>query len=97
MTPTHAPSALQTRSQVHQPWEEELRKIEPFPGKRRRATRDPATAELQRLWQDGIASGPGRFTSIRQIKKEAQRRVREAAAGTNRQSDLAKAMRPSQA
>jgi hypothetical protein len=44
----------------------------------RRAAREPATAELQRLWQEGIASGPGRFTSIDQIKKEARRRLREA-------------------
>ena len=44
----------------------------------RRATRDLATAELQRLWQEGISSGPGRFTSIEEIKKEARRRVRKA-------------------
>ena len=44
----------------------------------RGATREPATAELQRLWQEGVASGPGRFTSIDQIKKEARRRLREA-------------------
>ena len=43
-----------------------------------RAAREPATAELQRLWQEGVASGPGRFTSIDQIKKEARRRLREA-------------------
>jgi hypothetical protein len=36
------------------------------------------TAELQRLWQEGITSGPGRFTSIGQIKKDARRRVRIA-------------------
>jgi antitoxin ParD1/3/4 len=44
----------------------------------RRATRDLATAELRRLWEEGISSGPGRFTSIDQIKKEARRRVQKA-------------------
>jgi hypothetical protein len=33
------------------------------------------TAELQQLWQEGIASGSGRFSSIDPIKKEARRRV----------------------
>jgi antitoxin ParD1/3/4 len=32
-------------------------------------------AELRRLWEEGIASGPGRFKSIDAIKKEAQRRA----------------------
>jgi antitoxin ParD1/3/4 len=44
---------------------------------RRCATRGLAI-ELQRLWQEGISSGPGRFTSIDQIKKEARRRVQKA-------------------
>src|ERR1043166_341479 len=44
----------------------------------RRATRELATVELQRLWKEGITSGPGRFTSIGQIKKDARRRVRIA-------------------
>ena len=44
----------------------------------RRATRELATAELQRLWQEGISSGAGRFTSIDQIKKEGRRRMRTA-------------------
>ena len=30
--------------------------------------------ELRRLWSEGIASGPGRFDSIDEIKDEAQRR-----------------------
>src|ERR1041385_1025799 len=55
--------------------EEELRKMERSPGRRRRKTRELATTELQRLWQEGIASGPGCFTSIGQIKKEARRRA----------------------
>jgi antitoxin ParD1/3/4 len=46
----------------------------------RRATRDLATAELQRLWQEGISSGSGRFASIDRIKKETRRRVRKAGA-----------------
>jgi len=44
----------------------------------RRATRDIATSELQRLWQEGISSGPGRFASIDQIKREARRRAKKA-------------------
>lgn len=40
----------------------------------RRTTGEPDTEELRRLWFEGIASGPGRFTSIEQIKKEARRR-----------------------
>ena len=32
-------------------------------------------AELRRLWDEGIASGPGRFKTIGDIKKEARRRV----------------------
>jgi antitoxin ParD1/3/4 len=35
--------------------------------------------ELRALWLEGIASGPGRFTSIDQIKKEARRRDKKAA------------------
>ena len=31
--------------------------------------------ELRRLWNEGIASGPGRFKSIDHIKKEARRRA----------------------
>lgn len=32
-------------------------------------------AELRRLWDEGIASGPGRFKTIGDIKKEARRRA----------------------
>jgi len=35
--------------------------------------------ELHALWTEGIASGPGRFQSIDQIKKEARRREKKAA------------------
>jgi len=34
---------------------------------------------LRLLWQEGIASGPGRFKSIDRIKKEARRRAKKAA------------------
>jgi hypothetical protein len=30
---------------------------------------------MRDLWQEGIASGPGRFKSIDAIKKEARRRA----------------------
>lgn len=32
-------------------------------------------AELRRLWDEGIASGSGRFKTIGDIKKEARRRA----------------------
>ena len=35
--------------------------------------------ELRALWFEGIASGPGRFTSIDQVKKEAKRREKKPA------------------
>ena len=41
----------------------------------RRATAMIDAAELRHLWEEGIASGPGRFKSIDQIKKEARRRA----------------------
>jgi len=46
--------------------------------KRRRALQEINTEELRQLWQEGIASGPGRFKSIDAIKKEARRRVNAA-------------------
>jgi len=45
----------------------------------RRTLRDMDTDELRRLWDEGIASGPSRFRSIDQIKKEARRRVAKVA------------------
>ena len=47
----------------------------------RRATRDLSVDELRELWQEGIASGPGRFKSIDAIKKEARRRAASGATG----------------
>jgi antitoxin ParD1/3/4 len=43
--------------------------------KQRRAVGELSTDELRRLWQEGIASGPGRFKSIDAIKKAARRRA----------------------
>ena len=47
--------------------------------KLQRALRDMNADELRQLWQEGIASGPGRFKSIDHIKKEARRRTSKAA------------------
>jgi antitoxin ParD1/3/4 len=43
--------------------------------KHRRAFRLPEQDELRRLWAEGLASGPGRFASIDDIKQEARRRL----------------------
>ena len=37
------------------------------------------TDQLRRLWDEGIASGAGRFRSIDHIKKEARRRAAKTA------------------
>lgn len=34
--------------------------------------------QLRRLWAEGLASGPGRFETIDDIKSEARRRLRAA-------------------
>jgi antitoxin ParD1/3/4 len=47
--------------------------------KQRRAIAELSTDELRRLWQEGIASGPGRFKSIASIKKAARRRAAKVA------------------
>lgn len=47
----------------------------------RRALRDLSVDELRKLWQEGVASGPGRFKSIDAIKKEARRRAAGHEAG----------------
>ena len=47
--------------------------------KLRRTALAADTDELRALWLEGIASGPGRFSSIDQIKKEARRREKKAA------------------
>jgi antitoxin ParD1/3/4 len=46
--------------------------------KERRAHQDLSTEELRALWQRGVESGPGRFASIDEIKKEARRRAAKA-------------------
>ena len=46
--------------------------------KQRRALHEKSADELRRLWEEGIASGPGRFKSIDEIKKEARRRAASA-------------------
>jgi antitoxin ParD1/3/4 len=48
--------------------------------KERRDNFGYTTAELRALIQEGIDSGPGRFTSMEEIKAEARRRM--DAAGT---------------
>ena len=35
-----------------------------------------ATKQLKRLWREGIASGPGRFSSMGEIKAEARNHLR---------------------
>ena len=47
--------------------------------KQRRAIAELSAGELRQLWQQGIASGPGRFKSIDSIKKEARRRAAKIA------------------
>jgi antitoxin ParD1/3/4 len=43
--------------------------------KERRERRRAATAELRRLWDEGIASGPARPLDIEAIQKEGRRRL----------------------
>ena len=43
--------------------------------KARRVVHEMEIEELRRLWNEGIASGPGRFVSIDEIKAEARRRL----------------------
>lgn len=49
----------------------------------RRGVTDVERATLRRLWDEGVASGPGRHDGIDAIKREARRR--NAAAGAPRQ------------
>ena len=44
----------------------------------RRTTPMLGADELRRLWREGSASGPGRFKTIGDIKKEARRRTASA-------------------
>lgn len=43
--------------------------------KQRRALRQQDIEELRRLWEEGLASGPGRFEDMEAIKAEARRRL----------------------
>lgn len=43
--------------------------------KARRAVHEMEIEELRKLWNEGIASGPGRLSSIDEIKAEARRRI----------------------
>jgi antitoxin ParD1/3/4 len=43
--------------------------------KHRRAPRPQEHDELRRLWAEGVASGPGRFGGIDDIKQEGRRRL----------------------
>lgn len=33
--------------------------------------------ELQRMWREGLASGPGRFRRLSDVKREGRRRLKE--------------------
>jgi antitoxin ParD1/3/4 len=44
--------------------------------KARRTLQEREVEELRRLWDEGINSGEGRFSSIDEIKAEARRRVK---------------------
>jgi antitoxin ParD1/3/4 len=46
--------------------------------KEHRIHQDLSAEELRPLWQRGVESGPGRFASIDEIKKEARRRAGKA-------------------
>ncbi len=43
--------------------------------KRRRALERKEVEELRRLWEEGLASGPGRHADMAAIKAEARRRL----------------------
>jgi antitoxin ParD1/3/4 len=47
--------------------------------KARRAVHEMEVEELRKLWNEGLASGPGRFNSIDEIKAEARRRLAQEA------------------
>jgi antitoxin ParD1/3/4 len=48
--------------------------------KLRRTLKEHEREELQRLWAEGLASGPGRYGSIEEIKREARRQLTAASA-----------------
>jgi antitoxin ParD1/3/4 len=43
--------------------------------KQRRLLQQREIEELRQFWAEGLASGPGRFANIDEIKAEAQRRL----------------------
>ncbi|NEX23563.1 type II toxin-antitoxin system ParD family antitoxin [Thiorhodococcus mannitoliphagus] len=43
--------------------------------KRRRTLETKEIEELRRIWDEGLASGPGRFADMAAIKAEARRRL----------------------
>ncbi|MCU0935946.1 MAG: type II toxin-antitoxin system ParD family antitoxin [Gammaproteobacteria bacterium] len=45
--------------------------------KQRRSQPTPSVEELRLLWEEGLASGPGRFDDMDAVKAEARRRWRE--------------------
>ncbi len=47
--------------------------------KARRSLLEQEREHIRRLWDDGLASGPGRFKDIGAIKKEARRRLKAKA------------------
>jgi len=49
--------------------------------KMRRALNGFDADDVRQLWDEGIKSGPGQFTSFDQIKKEARRRANKTAKG----------------
>ena len=49
--------------------------------KQRRAVQPQPIEELRRLWEEGLASGPGRFENIEAIKAQARRRWTEQQRG----------------
>jgi antitoxin ParD1/3/4 len=51
-----------------------------------RPLKDMSADDLRRLWEEGIASGPGRFKSIDEIKTEARRRTADAARAHDEQA-----------
>ena len=49
--------------------------------KQRHAVQPQPIEELRRLWEEGLASGPGRFENIAAIKARARRRWTEQQRG----------------
>jgi antitoxin ParD1/3/4 len=47
----------------------------------KRALRREDVERLRQLWDEGVASGPGRFSGISDLKAEARRRLKAARGG----------------